>query len=64
MPKLLLPIILYAIGHYTLGPIFGYALVALAGFAGFAFRDWMFKKIEAIYKAEKYKTIAAYKQSS
>ena len=64
MPKLLLPIALYAIGHFTLGPTFGYILIALAGVAGFAFRDFMFKKIEGIYKAEKYKTIAAYKQKN
>ena len=64
IPKLLLPIALYAIGHFTLGPVFGYALVALAGVAGFAFRDFMFKKIESVYKAEKYKTIAAYKQKN
>ena len=64
MPKLLLPIVLYTIGHFTLGPVFGYALVALAGIAGFAFRDFMFKKIIGIYKTEKYKTIAAYKQKN
>ncbi|WP_031426620.1 DUF5687 family protein [Flavimarina sp. Hel_I_48] len=64
IPKFLLPIILYAAGHFTLGPTFGYALIALAGLAGFAFRDWMFKKIESVYKAEKYKTIAAYKQTT
>ncbi|HEA29366.1 MAG TPA: hypothetical protein ENH91_05135 [Leeuwenhoekiella sp.] len=64
VPKLVLPIAFYAIGHFTLGPIFGYALVALAGLAGFAFRNWTFKKIEAIYKKEKYKTIAAYKQEA
>tara|TARA_R110002020_G_scaffold429962_1_gene639642 strand:- start:143 stop:616 length:474 start_codon:yes stop_codon:yes gene_type:complete len=64
VPKLLLPIALYALGHFTLGPVLGYALVALAGLAGFAFRDFMFKKIESVYKAEKYKTIAAYKQNN
>ena len=64
MPKLLLPIALYALGHFTLGPVFGYALVALAGLACFAFRDYMFRKIEGVYKAEKYKTIAAYKQKN
>lgn len=64
VPKLLLPIAFYAIGHFTLGPIFGYVLVALAGIIGFAFRDYMFKQIEKVYKSEKYKTIAAYKQTS
>ncbi|MAZ26816.1 MAG: hypothetical protein CL868_07025 [Cytophagaceae bacterium] len=64
VPKLLLPIILYAIGHFTLGPAFGYILIAITGVCGFALRDFMFKKIENIYKAEKYKTVAAYKQKN
>jgi len=64
LPKLLLPLLLYGVGHYTLGPIAGFALVALAGIAGFAFRDMVFRKIESVYKAEKYKTLAAYKQNN
>ena len=64
IPKLVLPIGIYAIGHFTLGPLFGFALVALAGLSGFAFRDYVFKKIEGIYKSEKYKAVAAYKQTS
>lgn len=64
LPKLVLPLLLYALGHYTIGPLAGYALVAIAGLAGFAFRDMVFKKIERIYKTEKYKTIAAYKQTN
>lgn len=63
IPKLVLPIAIYAIGHFTLGPIFGFSLVALVGIAGFAFRDFVFKKIEAIYKSEKYKTVAAYREA-
>ncbi|WP_459210279.1 DUF5687 family protein [Aquimarina rhabdastrellae] len=62
LPKMVLPLILYAAGHYTIGANFGYALVALAGVAGFALRDKVFDIIENIYKEEKYKTIAAYKQ--
>ena len=64
LPKLLLPLLLYALGHYTIGPVAGFALVAIAGLAGFAFRDMVFKRIERIYKTEKYKTIAAYKQTN
>ena len=62
LPKMVLPLILYAIGHYSLGPNAGYALVVLAGIAGFAFKDKVFDIIEKIYREEKYKTIAAYKQ--
>lgn len=64
IPKLIVPIALYAIGHFTLGPAFGYILIAIVGLSGFALRDYMFKKIENIYKAEKYKTVAAYKQKN
>ena len=62
LPKMLGPMALYAIGHFTLGPASGFALVAIAGFAGFAFRDKVFNMIIKIYKKEKYKTLDAYKQ--
>ena len=38
--------------------------VALAGILGFAFRNKVFSMIEGIYKSEKYKTLAAYKQKN
>lgn len=62
LPKMALPMILYAIGHYAHSPEAGYVIVAISGFAGFAFRDKVFTTIEGIYKAEKYKTLWAYKQ--
>ncbi|SNR45862.1 DUF5687 family protein [Dokdonia pacifica] len=64
MPKMLGPMALYAIGHFTLGPVSGFALVAIAGLAGFAFRDKVFNMIIKIYKKEKYKTLQAYKQNN
>ncbi|WP_224488229.1 DUF5687 family protein [Robertkochia flava] len=64
IPKLILPLLLYAAGHYTLGPNFGYLLVASAGIAGFAFKDRVFNLIEKVYKNEKYKTLVAYKQKA
>ncbi len=64
MPKLLLPLVVYAIGHYLISPTAGYISVALAGVFGFAFKNWAFKKIEQVYKKEKYKTLLAYKQNS
>jgi multisubunit Na+/H+ antiporter MnhC subunit len=63
LPKILLPILLYALGKNLWGPNAGLALVALVGVLGFAFRNFMFSKIEKVYKAEKYKTIQAYKQN-
>lgn len=64
IPKMALPMILYAAGFYLFSPNVGLLFVALAGVLGFAFRDYMFSKIEKIYKTEKYATIAAYKQKS
>jgi hypothetical protein len=42
----------------------GFALVAIAGFVGFALREKVFTLIERIYKTEKYSTIQAYKQNN
>lgn len=62
LPKMVLPMLVYAIGHYTLGWQFGYLLVALTGILGFLLRDKAFGLVEKIYIKEKYKTIEAYKQ--
>ncbi|TDU43561.1 hypothetical protein BXY82_0975 [Gelidibacter sediminis] len=64
IPKLLLPMAIYAAGHFTLGEVFGFALVAVFGLAGLLFKNRVFKLIEKIYKSEKYKTLAAYKQNN
>lgn len=62
VPKLLLPIIVYAIGHFIIGPWLGYVLVGAVGILGFAFKNSVFNQIEKVYKTEKYATLAAYKQ--
>lgn len=62
LPKLLLPLVIYALGHYLINPTAGYILVALAGVLGFAFKNLVFRKIEKVYKKEKYKTLLAYQQ--
>ncbi|AGA78551.1 DUF5687 family protein [Echinicola vietnamensis] len=64
IPKLLLPMVLYVIGHFTVGPYLGYLLVAISAILGFAFKEKVFNLIEKNYKTEKYKTLAAYKQKS
>jgi len=64
IPKLLLPILFYVLGHYLISPTAGYAFIAIAGVLGFAFRNKVFSMIERVYKTEKYKTIAAYKQKN
>jgi hypothetical protein len=63
LPKILLPILLYALGKSLWGPNAGLALVASVGVLGFALRNFVFSKIEKVYKTEKYKTIQAYKQN-
>ncbi|MCY1245833.1 hypothetical protein D3C86_1929360 [compost metagenome] len=62
LPKLLLPMIIYALGYYLINPTMGLVLVALTGVLGFALRNKVFTMIEKVYKTEKYKTIDAYKQ--
>ncbi|HEU4791345.1 MAG TPA: DUF5687 family protein, partial [Flavobacterium sp.] len=64
IPKLVLPLVLYWLGSYIMNPKLGLAFVALAGLLGFMFRNTVFSIIEKIYKKEKYKTIAAYKQKA
>lgn len=64
LPKLLLPLLIYGLGHYLISPTAGYIFVALAGVLGFAFKGFVFKKIEQVYKKEKYKTLLAYKQTN
>ena len=64
LPKIVLPVLLYALGKYIEGPNTGLALVAGAGLIGFALRDRVFSQIEKVYKTEKYKTIQAYKQNN
>jgi hypothetical protein len=64
LPKMALPILLYALGYTLISPTGGYIVVAVAGIAGFAFRNKVFSIIEKVYKTEKYKTLAAYKQKN
>ncbi len=63
IPKLVLPLIIFAAGYYLINPVAGYIAVALSGVLGFVFKDQVFKMIEKIYKKEKYKTLLAYKQT-
>ena len=64
LPKLVLPLIVFAAGYYLINPVAGYLAVALSGVLGFVFKNQVFKMIEKIYKKEKYKTLLAYKQTS
>jgi hypothetical protein len=64
LPKMFLPMALYAAGYYLISPEAGYAFVAGAGVLGLAFRNKVFSMIENIYKTEKYSTLAAYRQKN
>ncbi|XHP73487.1 hypothetical protein KCTC52924_01230 [Arenibacter antarcticus] len=64
LPKLILPLGIYALGHYLINPTAGYIFVAMAGVLGFTFKNKAFVMIEHIYKKEKYKTLAAYKEKA
>ena len=62
IPKLVLPLIIYAIGHFLFNSTVGFVLVGLAGVLGLAFKDVVFRTVERIYKKEKYKTLLAYSE--
>jgi hypothetical protein len=62
IPKLLLPLVLFGFGKYFFNENTGLLIVAIAGILGFSLRNLVFRKIEKIYKSEKYATILAYKQ--
>ncbi len=64
LPKLLLPMVVYAVGHFISGEILGFSLVAILGLTGLLFKNKVFTIIEKIYKTEKYKTLHAYKQGN
>ncbi|WP_347051475.1 DUF5687 family protein [Flavobacterium olei] len=64
LPKILLPLALYALGIYFGNKMMGLAFVAGAGVIGFVFKEKVFSLIEKRYKIEKYSTISAYKQKS
>ncbi len=64
IPKLLLPLGVYMIGHIFIGETAGYVMVALTGVLGYVFKEKVFRIIEKIYKKEKYKTLLAYSQKN
>ncbi|MFD1016984.1 DUF5687 family protein [Winogradskyella rapida] len=64
IPKIILPVAIYAIGHFASGEVLGFILVAVSGLIGLLFKNKVFGIVERIYKAEKYKTLAAYQQKN
>ena len=64
IPKLVLPMLIYGAGHLIQGELLGFILIAVCGLLGFLLKNKVFAIIERVYKAEKYKTLAAYKQTN
>jgi len=64
LPKMVLPMGLFALGNVIHSEFLGMGLVAVAGVIGFAFKEKVFTLIESIYKKEKFAALAAYKQQS
>lgn len=62
LPKMLLPLAIYWAGNILYGFNLGLLFISLSGIIGFAAKPYIFNWIESIYKAEKYKTLAAYKE--
>ncbi|MHC5201446.1 DUF5687 family protein [Myroides sp. LJL119] len=61
LPKLILPFIIYYIGDIIMGFWAGLGLLTLTGLIGIFFQNAAFKRIEKLYKKEKYSTIQAFK---
>ncbi|AXG73707.1 hypothetical protein DVK85_05460 [Flavobacterium arcticum] len=64
LPKMIIPMALYSLGDAFIGENWGVLLVIIAGIIGFTFRNKVFSMVEKIYKTEKYKTLASYKQKN
>jgi hypothetical protein len=62
LPKILLPIILFAIPNYFWGFNAGILTIVILGIIGVLMKDYFLTKIEKIYQKTKYKTIAAYNE--
>jgi len=63
VPKILLPLAIYWVVALFASETLAFASVAFAGVLGYLFRNKVFSIIEKVYKDEKYKTLAAYKQT-
>ena len=64
IPKLILPIILFAIPNYFWGFNAGIITIVIIGIIGMLLKNFFLTKIEKIYQKNKYKTIAAYSESA
>jgi hypothetical protein len=62
LPKVFLPIILFAIPNYFWGFNAGVLTIVILGIIGVLMKDYFLTKIEKIYQKTKYKTIAAYNE--
>jgi len=58
IPKLIAPLIIFAVGYYLINPMAGYSLVALSGVLGF-----VFKRIVVLNKGEVVKDIKTSKET-
>ncbi|KFF09427.1 DUF5687 family protein [Chryseobacterium luteum] len=61
IPKMLLPMGVFALSKYFFGMTAGVVSIAVLGLAGFLFREKIFDIIVKQYKSEKYSTLDAFK---
>jgi len=64
LPKLLLPILLFAIPNHFWGFNAGILTIVIIGVIGILLKNYFLTKIEKIYQKTKYKTIAAYSENN
>ncbi|WP_370896566.1 DUF5687 family protein [Chryseobacterium gossypii] len=61
IPKMLLPMVVFAVSKYFFGMAAGVVSIALLGLIGFLMRERIFDIIVRHYKVEKYSTLEAFK---
>ena len=61
LPKILLPVIIYGVFDYALGPIAAKISIVVVSIAGYFLKPYLFKTIISIYQKEKYATLKAYR---
>lgn len=64
LPQMILPLIIYWAGNIWYSYHLGLLFIVVLGVLGVLCKPYVFNWIEKIYKKEKYKTLAAYKEKS
>jgi hypothetical protein len=61
LPKIALPVGLFALVDYFLGATAAKLSIVAISLIGLSLKPWIFRRVIAIYKKEKYQTLKAYR---